>query len=133
MTTNLTQSDKKTVQEIVSLLQDGANVNISNEKGFSLLMRCAKNHDIESIHILLSYNVNINARDINNLSALDYAIEYDHLKVIKLLVKNGAHIHDNSYMYALREKKKIIVSYFDSLDKNKQIFLKPQREIDDED
>jgi len=109
---------------IEALLQNGADVNTKDQKGFSLLMSCSKNNDQNSIHTLLSYGVNINAKDTKCYTALSYAVDSDNLKVVKMLVENGAEINDSSYMLAINKKLKNILYYFDSLDSNKQIFLK---------
>ncbi|MEA3498220.1 MAG: ankyrin repeat domain-containing protein [Campylobacterota bacterium] len=108
------------------LLRNGADVNTKDEKGFSLLMSCAKNNDIESIYVLLSYNVSLNSKDFFSFTALDYAIKENHLDVVKLLVNSGAIITDDSYMLAIGKNLKDIVSFFDTLDNDKQIFLKKE-------
>jgi len=41
-----------------------------------------------------------------------------------LLVDNCAFITDSSYMLAIRKRFKRIITYFDSFDENKQIFLR---------
>ena len=115
---------------IETLLRNGADVNTKNEKGFSLLMCCSKNNDKNSINTLLSYGVDINAKDTKGNTALDYAVAMDNLKIVQLLVENGALINDSSYMLAINKKLKGILYYFDSLDSNKQIFLK-EKKIDE--
>ncbi len=113
--------------DIEYLLKNGADVNTKDEKGFSLLMSCSKNNDINSINTLLSYGVNINTKDTKGNTALDYAVAANNLKIVKILVENGAIINDVSYMLAINKKLKDILYYFDSLDTNKQIFLKKEK------
>ena len=113
--------------QLETLLHNGADVNTKDEKNFSLLMSCAKNNDVESIYSLLSYGVNLNSKDFFGFTALDYAIKENHLKVVKLLVNSGAIITDDSYMLAIGKNLKEIVGFFDSLDDDKQIFLKKRR------
>ena len=115
------------MSNIESLLKNGADVNLTDEKGFSLLMSCSKNNDIKSIKILLAYGAKINQKDTKGYSALDYAVMEKNLEVVKILVENGAFIDDSGYMIAINKKQKDILHYFDSLDSNKQIFLKKRR------
>ena len=111
---------------IESLLRKGADVNTKDGKGFSLLMCCSKNNDINSINTLLSYGVKINEKDTKGNTALDYAVATNNINIVKMLVENGALINDSSYMLAINKKLKDILYYFDSLDSNKQIFLKKE-------
>ncbi|MEA3554072.1 MAG: ankyrin repeat domain-containing protein [Campylobacterota bacterium] len=112
---------------IETLLKNGADVNTKDQKGFSLLMCCSKNNDINSINTLLSYGVKINEKDTKGHTALDYAVAANNLKIVKMLVENGGKVNDSSYMLAINKKLKDILHYFDSLDSNKQIFLKKRR------
>ena len=112
------------MSDIEYLLQNGADVNTKNEKHFSLLMSAARNNDLESISTLISYGAKINSKDLHGFTALDYAIEQNHIQSVKLLVKSGALITDNSYMLAVSKNLKDITKYFDTLDDDKQIFLK---------
>jgi ankyrin repeat protein len=113
--------------DIESLLKNGADVNTKDEKGFSLLMCCSKNNDKNSINTLLSYGVNMNAKDTKGNTALNYAVATNNLNIVKMLVDNGALINDSSYMLAINKKLKDILYYFDSLDSDKQIFLKSKQ------
>lgn len=106
------------------LLQNGADVNTKNSKNFTLLMFCAKSRNHTLLKKILHYGANINDKDLKGFTALDYAIENDDLESVKILVSNGANISDNSYMLALKHNFKKIVYYFDSLDPNKQVFIK---------
>lgn len=113
--------------DIESFLKNGADVNTKDGRGFSLLMCCSKNNDTHSVNTLLSYGVKVNNKDTKGFTALDYAIRENNLLIVKLLVDNGANISDNSYMLAMQKRLKNIIHYFDSLDDNKQIFLKKKR------
>ena len=106
------------------LLDNGADVNTSDEKGFTLLMFLVTHKDTSLIEYIIKKGARVNATSICGLTALDYAIKDNNLEIIRLLVDNGAIITDSSYMLAIRKSFKRIVSYFDSFDENKQIFLK---------
>lgn len=106
------------------LLENGADVNTKDNKDFTLLMYCVQYNDLSLINLALSYGAKVNVRDISGFAALDYAIKNNNLDVVKLLYENGAIISDESYMYALENKYKTIVKFFDCLDPNKQIFQK---------
>ncbi|MBD3840404.1 MAG: ankyrin repeat domain-containing protein [Campylobacterales bacterium] len=110
--------------QIEQLLKNGADANTKDHKGFSLLMKFAKEGDIPSMRALLAYGARINDRDYFSYSALDYAIIEGHLDVVKFLLEDGAKISHDSYMLAVRQNMKHIVHYFDSLDQEKQIFIK---------
>ena len=113
--------------EIELLLNSGADANTKDHKDFTLMMNFAKNNDLESVKVLLAYGASLNIKDLSGFSALDYAIDENHLEMVKLLVNNGAIIANDSYMLAIRKNLKEIVHYFDSLDSDKQVFLKKRR------
>lgn len=115
------------MSEIEKLLQSGADVNTADKNNFTLLMSFVKKGDVKTVKILLDYGANVNLKDFSNLTALDYAIKNAHLNIAKLLVLNGAHISNDNYMYAVEGNHKDLVSFFDTLDPNKHIFLKKKR------
>ena len=115
------------MSDIEYLLENGADVNTKNDKHFSLLMSAARNNDLEAISTLIRYGAKINSKDLHGFTALDYAIEQNHLDSVKLLVNSGAIITDNSYMLAVNKNLKDIAKYFDTLDDDKQIFLKNKK------
>jgi len=106
------------------LLENGADVNTKDKRNFTLLMYCVQYNDLSLISLALSYGARVNDRDVSGFTALDYAIKNNNLSAVKLLYENGSEIFDHSYMLALENKFKSIVSFFDSLDPNKQIFQK---------
>ena len=105
------------------LLDNGADVNTANSKGFTLLMHCVKINDFDLVNTVLSYHPKINLKDITGVTALYFAVKNNNLEMVRLLVQNGATITDEAYMLALESKYKQIVQYFDLQDKNKTIFL----------
>jgi ankyrin repeat protein len=110
--------------QIEQLLKDGADPNTKDHKDFTLLMRFSKEGDIPSVKALLSYGAQINLKDYFGYTALDYAILEGHLDLVQILVEDGAKISKESYMLAVNHNKKLIVKYFDSMDENKQAFMK---------
>ena len=110
--------------EIEKLLKSGADVNTSDKNGFTLLMNFVKKGDEKIVQTLLNYGANINVKDLHNMTALDCAIKNKHLNIAKLLVNSGAIITNDNYMFAIESNYKELVSFFDTLDPNKYIFLK---------
>lgn len=106
------------------LLENGADVNTKDNKGFTLLMYCVQFNDLSLIELAISYGAKVNDKDISGFTALDYAIQNNNLDAVKLLHDNGSKILDDSYMLAIENNYKCIVKYFDCLDPNKQIFQK---------
>ncbi len=112
------------MSEIEKLLESGADVNTSDKNNFTLLMSFVAKGDEHIVKILLDYGANINVKDLFNMTALDYAIRKKQLKIAKLLVKSGAIITSDNYMFAVESNYKELVSFFDTLDPDKYIFLK---------
>jgi len=112
------------MHEIENLLKSGADANTADRNNFTLLMNFVQKGDEETVKILLDYGANVNAKDFANMTALDYAIKYKQLSIAKTLVKCGASITNDNYMFAVEGNHKELVSFFDTLDPNKHIFLK---------
>ena len=110
--------------EIKALLDSGADANTSDKNNYTLLMNFVEKGDENIVMLLLDYGANINVKDLFNMTALDYAIKNKQLKIAKLLVTNGAIISNDNYMLAVESNYKELVSFFDTLDPNKHIFLK---------
>lgn len=72
------------------LVEMGANVNWCNSSGKTALMLTADNKDV--IICLLKHGADVNLRDEDHDAALDYAIAYGYLDVVKILVEAGADI-----------------------------------------
>jgi len=113
--------------ELEESLRAGADVNMANKNGFTLLMSFIQNGDIESIKVLLRYGARLNLKDSRNFTAMDYAIKANNLEIVQLLVENGAIVSGDNYMLALHIKNKEIVEFFDHLDPDKHIFLKNKK------
>lgn len=112
------------MSDIEKLLESGADVNTSDKNNFTLLMNFVEKGDEKTVKLLLNYGADVNIKDLLNMTALDYAIKKKHLIIAKLLVKGGAIITSDNYMFAISSNYKELVSFFDTLDPDKYIFLK---------
>ncbi len=114
-------------QDILTLLQNGADANTKDPNGFTLLMHFTRKNDIPSMGLLLSYAAKINDKDMLNFTALDYAIKDKHLEAVEFLVNNGAEVSGDTYMFAVKIGDRDIIDFLDSLDPDKYVFLKKKR------
>lgn len=112
------------MNEIEKLLKSGADANTSDKNNFTLLMNFVQKGDEDTVRILLDYGARVNEKDLFKMTALDYAIKTKKLDIAKLLVRSGAVISNDNYMFAVESNYKELVSFFDTLDPNKHIFLK---------
>lgn len=110
--------------QIAELLLNGADANTKDHKGFTLLMSFSSKCDLDSMADLLRFGANVALKDHLGYTALDYAIKADCMAGVELLVDQGAVVSSDNYMLAVRRNKKSIVKFFDSLDDDKQVFLK---------
>ena len=76
---------------MIELIQKGANVNQTNEYGFTALHEFCLNKNIEGVKlcILKKANVNVKTNFFKN-TPLNLAIRNNYYKFCKLLLKNGA-------------------------------------------
>jgi ankyrin repeat protein len=113
--------------EIENLLEHGADPNTKDANGFTLLMSFAKKNDPSSVRSLLNHGAKMDTKDVSGLNALDYAIKANALAAIKVLIEYSCPITSDNYMLAINKNMKEIVSFFDTLDENKQIWLKDKK------
>ncbi len=73
-----------------TLLQVGARVDEKNDAGETALMLAASSGLIKNVRALIAAGAHINARDKENKTPLNYAKEYDHDRIVKLLLSYGA-------------------------------------------
>ncbi len=63
----------------------GDDITIENEEAMTLLMLAIFDEEIEAVRILLKHGVNLEARDANGKTALDYALHTKRQDIIELL------------------------------------------------
>ncbi|XP_044726613.1 serine/threonine-protein phosphatase 6 regulatory ankyrin repeat subunit B-like isoform X3 [Chrysoperla carnea] len=83
------------IEIIKMLLVRSANINAQNRFGQTPLHETIENDDqVEIIELLLKHKADINAEDEDRKTPLFYAIDYENLKITKLLLDNGANVKD---------------------------------------
>jgi uncharacterized protein len=60
------------------LINSGADINAQTNGGFTALMQAAKYGNIEIVKLLVSAGAELEIRDVDDKTALDYACEYQH-------------------------------------------------------
>jgi hypothetical protein len=78
---------------VQKLINEGANVNEPDSKGYTPLMNAAWAGKIETVKVLLNKGANINAQDNYGLTALIHAVLERQVEVSKYLIKSGADIN----------------------------------------
>ncbi|XP_059139290.1 serine/threonine-protein phosphatase 6 regulatory ankyrin repeat subunit C-like [Physella acuta] len=79
--------------EIVELLvSSGADVNLVDEDGSSLLIKAVQSKQMEIVNFLIEKKVNIDQADDSQSTALHYACRSNNLEIVKLLVNAGAKV-----------------------------------------
>ena len=68
------------------LLQNGANINIANDKNQTALHFSARGGNTKTIELLLQNKADTNLKDDNGNTALHHAVEYGHADAVKLLL-----------------------------------------------
>ena len=116
-------------EDLLTLLQNGADANTKDANGFTLMMHFSRKNDIESLRHLLSYAAEINVKDAMNFTALDYAIKHRNFEAVEFLIHNGAHVSSETYMLAIKMQDKYVLDFLDSLDPDKYIFLKNKKSL----
>ena len=81
----------------------GADVNWTDNCGFTALMGACSSGNFEMCRRLIELSANVNAVNDNEYTALHYLCNNgdDNAEILELLLENGAHIHMNaSYLYS---------------------------------
>lgn len=90
----LLESSEKDHPKIAQFLIDqGANVNVSDEKNVTPLHLACQNGCLELVKLLVKKNVDVNAKTISGIAPLHIAAGYKHLEICKILLSKKANVH----------------------------------------
>jgi len=77
----------------IKLSEAKIDINVKNERNKSPLMIAVEKGDINTVNSLFAEEVNLEARDSDDRTALIYAIQKDNEKIAKMLLDEGANIN----------------------------------------
>ena len=103
------------VNEVKDLIEAGANVNIKNEFGTTILMEATTYDYREIVKMLLRAGADVNVKDVFGNTALIYAAYIGHTEIVKMLLEGGADVNakdrdgNTALMKAAEEKNTEIV------------------------
>ena len=72
------------------LIENGANVNIQNDDGYTALMYATMMNNIDIVKLLLENGANVNIQNNRGSTALELAYSYNRENIAKLLIENGS-------------------------------------------
>lgn len=82
--------DDSNLNDIKTLLEDGADVNQVNKAGFSLLHEAARRGGVEIVRLLIEKGAVVHAIDDFGITPLNIASGCGHTEVVRLLIEKGA-------------------------------------------
>ena len=85
-----TKGDSLAIQK---LIDEGADVNAADKKGYTPLIWAVHLNDSKIANILIEKGANINSRDINGYTPLLWAIDCGYLEIAMVLIEKGADIN----------------------------------------
>ena len=100
--TPLIQAAQKGYFDIINvLISAGAHIDQPNQKGMTPLMVVADKGLTESVQTLIKLHADLNLTNTReyNKTALIYAVEKNHMDIVKALIAAGADVNINSYDY----------------------------------
>ena len=82
------ETKKEAIEVIRVLLEAGADVNSTDEKGNTILMECVQNYEIpiKAIKLLLEYGADPNLKNQNGETAITLATQVKNSEILKLLL-----------------------------------------------
>ncbi len=100
------------LREMEKRIQEGADLNATNENGETALLLAAKKGDSKTVRLLINSGADINIRKYGGKTALDLAIENGHSQVVKILLDSENNVNvlkssDNSPLFVAAEKNYI--------------------------
>lgn len=104
--------ENKQIKMVELLIRKGADVHLSNKRVEPPLTSAVRTGNIDIICLLLEKNAKIDIRSYGN-TALDIAVLYENLDVIKLLAEAGNHIDTKSDYYHSAYLKAIDRKHFE--------------------
>jgi ankyrin repeat protein len=81
------------LQLIKKLINDGIDVNLLDEIGYTALHWASTNNNLELVDILIKAGANVNSSDCIGRIALHIASEDENLELVKLLIKAGSNLN----------------------------------------
>lgn len=79
-------------ETVLALIRKGAKVNKREKKhGYSALIFAVWRGDTDTVQVLIDHGADVNVMDVDESSALSFALVRGHAEVVKLLRKAGAH------------------------------------------
>lgn len=85
------------------LLSHGADINYFDKKGKTLMMYTGMNGTLKTCQHLLKYDPDLEIRDSNDYSALDYAALYHNADVLLCLIDAGANVTQTTLQASLED------------------------------
>ena len=78
---------------VVSLLQQGVDVNAVNDRGETALIHASENGYESLVRVLLKHGADVNTVDKGGWTALLFASSYGHKGVVRVLLEHGANVN----------------------------------------
>ena len=95
---------------VTALLDKGADVNAKFRYGTTVLFKAAERGNAEVTKVLLDRGVDINVEDtFYHATAMSWALQNDHLDVVRLLLQKGADGAEDVLMTGVRQNKEDVV------------------------
>lgn len=86
----IASAEKGDVDNVLKLLQDGADINATDERGRTAVMAATYNNKVETVKALIQKGADINIRDENLNNVLLYAGAEGLLDIVQLAIDSGA-------------------------------------------
>eukprot|EP00833_Pecoramyces_ruminatium_P003637 jgi/Orpsp1_1/1177669/evm.model.c7180000062374.1 len=89
-----TYDEKYTVSQVIDILmsQEGFDINVRDDHGYTILMRMAFKGYFSAIKILLNRGADVNAQDNNGITALIFAVAEGDKEMVELFLDHGARV-----------------------------------------